>query len=234
MENITPARIVEACRTLPVTSTSTETEDEDSSSLAPAISLQESDVIVSFAIMHLGMKEKNPLDFIKFYSKNDPTRKFFFYTRPFLIFSSIKGAHNAQRGDYSGLMPQWFAEDLLRVYTKKPQFFGLVQAGYRAVLAKMEFDLAQTSDTMALTPPATEAPCTPRAESHSRNASFTFPTAPGLSTTPFSNNSFTTVPSSFVPGSPTRSSKKRRGGALSGKWNSPSRHGENPKKKQKQ
>ena len=87
------------------------------------------------------------------------------YTHSFIIFSLSKGAHNAQRGDYSGMMPQWFAEDLLRVYTKQRQFFGLVQAGYRAVLAKMmdEVDCAHpetlaipsTSDPMAPTPPAT-------------------------------------------------------------------------------
>lgn len=31
--------------------------------------LQESDVIVDFSIMHYGMREKNPLDFVRFYSK---------------------------------------------------------------------------------------------------------------------------------------------------------------------
>jgi len=35
-------------------------------------------------------------------------------------------------------MPAYFTEDLLRVYTKKPQFYGLIQAGYRAVLATLD------------------------------------------------------------------------------------------------
>ena len=68
--NITAARIVEACRTLSVVTTPA--DDGDSSSL------QESDIVVSFSVMHFGMKEKNPLDFVRFYSKHDPNRRFFF------------------------------------------------------------------------------------------------------------------------------------------------------------
>ena len=118
------------------------------------------------------------------------------------------------------MTPKWFAEDLLRVYTKKPQFFGLVQAGYRAVLASMPKELPETLaipgilDSMALTPPATEAPSTPKANRVSNNSSFSFPATSDPCTTPFSNNSFTTVPSSFVPGSPSRTSKKHRNASV--------------------
>jgi hypothetical protein len=69
-KHITAARIVEACRTLSVGSSPT--EDGDSSSL------QETDVIIDICLMHHGMKEKNPLDFVRFYSKHDPNRKLFF------------------------------------------------------------------------------------------------------------------------------------------------------------
>ena len=34
--------------------------------------LEVKDVIVDFSTMHYGMKEKNPLDFVKFYSKRSP------------------------------------------------------------------------------------------------------------------------------------------------------------------
>ena len=152
------------------------------------------------------------------------------------------------------MTPQWFAEDFLRVYTKKLQFFGLVQAGYRAVLANMpnEFDLerpetlvvSSTLDSMAPTPPATEAPSTPKAKVHSRDNSFTFPlSASGPSTTPFSNISFTTVPPTFTPGSPSRNSKKRRSPSSAKRLHHQdsqthlshlSHHDGNPKKKQKQ
>ena len=155
----------------------------------------------------------------------------------------IIGSHNAQRGDYSGMTPEWFAEDFLRVYTKKPQFFGLVQAGYRAVLASMPKDrpdilvVPSTLDSMAPTPPSTEAPSTPKAKSHSRVNSFTFPCASGVSATPFSNNSFTTVPPTFTPGSPSHNSKKRRSASTKrlhdDSQTSFSQHDGNPKKKQK-
>jgi deoxynucleoside triphosphate triphosphohydrolase SAMHD1 len=148
------------------------------------------------------------------------------------------------------MTPQWFAEDFLRVYTKKPQFFGLVQAGYRAVLASMpdEVDLDRLEtlvvpstldlDSMAPTPPATEAPSTPKAKAHTRDNSFTFPSASGPSKTPFLNNSFTTVPPTFTPGSPTQNSKKRRNASAKrlhdDSQSSLSQHDGPSKKKQKQ
>jgi len=70
--------------------------------------------------MHYGMKDKNPLDFVKFYSKNRPNE-----------------CRHAQRGDLSLLMPKEFAEVLLRVYTKDVRFFGIVQAGYRELLRRI-------------------------------------------------------------------------------------------------
>jgi len=129
-------------------------------------------------------------------------------------------SYKAGRGDYSNLMPQYFAEDLLRIYTKKTNYFGPVQVGYRAVLKKLadqypDLDVgipATFSDPIAPTPPATEAPTTPK--SHSRNVSFTFGNAgagSGLGTTPFSNNTFTTVSPTFIPGSPTQRTKRVMG-----------------------
>lgn len=124
----------------------------------------------------------------------------------------------AESGVYSNLMPPVFAEVVLRVYTKKQKFYGLVQAGYRAILADLHAtnsppnsqpnpasDLSTVANSRALTPPATEAPSTPKATS--RNASFTF----GSGTTPFSNNEFTTVSPSFAPASPTQGGKKVKG-----------------------
>lgn len=46
--------------------------------------------------------------------------------------------NHADRGDYSNLMPSYFAEVLLRIYTKNRNIFGLVQAGYRRVLKHLQ------------------------------------------------------------------------------------------------
>ncbi|KAF8164734.1 hypothetical protein B0H34DRAFT_686383 [Crassisporium funariophilum] len=209
-ENVTPKRIVEAARALSVGHLTPTVEDSDASSVSSTsnVTLEISDVIVDFATMHYGMKEKNPLDFVRFYSKRRPNQ-----------------SDKAQSGDYSGVMPQYFAEDLLRVYTKKSQFFGLVQAGYRAILASMpdQLEASPPPETLAAsgvvgpTPPATEAPSTPT-QTHSRTGSFTLLTGGGISAsaggevinTPFSNNSFTTVPPSFAPRSPSQGSRKLR------------------------
>ncbi|KAF9474925.1 HD-domain/PDEase-like protein [Pholiota conissans] len=185
--------------------------------------LEKADVIVAFSTMHYGMKEKNVLDFVKFYSKSKPNE-------------SMK----AERGVYSNLMPTYFGEDLLRVYTKKPEYAALVQAGYRAILAKLERDSGgdapptlatagiissvrldeakQSQDPVpTLTPPAhaAETPSTPKAQGSIRDAALLFfaGSKTVAATTPFSNNSFTTVIPSAVPASPTRSVKKGGAGA---------------------
>ena len=76
--HITAAAIVKACKELSIATTPA--DDGDSSSL------QESDIFVSLSEMHFGMKEKNPLDFVRFYSKHDPNRKALFLS-PFLYIS---------------------------------------------------------------------------------------------------------------------------------------------------
>lgn len=126
--------------------------------------------------------------------------------------SSLLESMKACRGEYSNVMPQYFAEEHLRIYTKKPEHFGLIQAGYRAILAQMQKTLNKEEDISSVnpaasvpTPPATEAPSTPR----SRNASL--PKGSGPSSTPFSINSFTTVDPNFVPLSPIQATRRASG-----------------------
>ncbi|KAJ6598378.1 hypothetical protein DFH09DRAFT_1131650 [Mycena vulgaris] len=123
-------------------------------------------VIVDHATMHYGMKEKNPLDFVKFYSKHN-----------------FNKCARAQKGDYSMLMPAIFAEVNLTIFTKHPQFLGLVQAGYRAVLK-----LIPDVPTTTIEPPSTPT------RGHSRK-----PSASSIS-----ENSFTTVPLRYAPATPSR------------------------------
>ncbi|KAF8994577.1 hypothetical protein BDQ17DRAFT_1251557 [Cyathus striatus] len=192
-QNITAKRIVEEANKLPVT------PPVDGDDVEP---LTEEDVIVDFSTMHYGMKEKNPLEFVSFYSKRNPNK-----------------CAKANRGDYSNLMPQLFAEVLVRIYTKKAQYFGIVQSGYREVLRQLDSepplldlnDAIISTGTGAITPPVTEAPSTPKA--HSRHPSFSnlsFSTG-----TPFTNNEFTTVPPGFAPKSPLRGvGKKASAGSM--------------------
>ncbi|KAK1219456.1 hypothetical protein PQX77_017828 [Marasmius sp. AFHP31] len=168
--------------------------------------LEAGDIIVEFTTLHHGMKEKNPLDSVKFYSK---------YSR--------SDCYQAQPGDYSTIMPKSFAEVMMRVYTKKPQFFGVIQAGYRTVLHKIPDDIdidrdygtSSIGETTIATPPATEAPSSPRTDS--------VETLPGTSTgtrsvKPLSKkgselNRFMTVNPSYAPSSPSKTpnvSRKRK------------------------
>ncbi|KAF9530924.1 hypothetical protein CPB83DRAFT_787510 [Crepidotus variabilis] len=128
-ENVTPAKIVQAALALSTPSTPS-TEGGEAMSLSRSASfdttmlepdtLKEADVIVDLSVIHFGQKDKNPLDKIRFYSKRRPNE-----------------SRKAKRGDYSGVRPECFAEVILRIYTKNPAILGLVQAGYRAVLAEM-------------------------------------------------------------------------------------------------
>ncbi|KAK2463864.1 hypothetical protein APHAL10511_004169 [Amanita phalloides] len=191
-ENVTPARIVEEAKKA---AAKLDKKDNDNEDPPDYQSLALNDVIVDFSTMHYGMKEKNPLDSIEFYSKRRPNE-----------------STKAERGDYSNLMPGYFAEVLLRIYTKNTDFFGIVQTGYRAVLKQMSMKNEDILFEDAFSPPlimnlehtptATEAPSTPR--QFSRNPSMTFGTAP------FSNNSFTTVSPTYRPPSPTGAHKKPR------------------------
>ena len=132
-----------------------------------------------------------------------------------VIYISLIESANAGPGDYSTLMPECHAEVLLRIFTKKAEYFGIVQAAYRVCLAAVvpgpEVALApffglDDSTTSVATPSTDPAPSTPRTRTFSRNASFA--TTGGL--TPFTNNSFTTVPTTFVPTSPSRGNRKHK------------------------
>ncbi|KAG6872253.1 hypothetical protein C0995_011512 [Termitomyces sp. Mi166 len=206
-KNITPERIVEAAREL---------GNEDSSINEIVKTLSVKHVICDFSLMHYGMKEKNPLDFVKFYSKRH-----------------FNESSHAERGVYSNLMPQFFAELLVRIYTRDIDYFGVIQAGYRRCLQKLPsqindptpdelvlkpmFPVATSSDgsleELAPTPnpPVQEVlgPTTPR--TFSRVSSFSRPSLGGSADpTPFCNNNFTTVEMSFAPPSPSHKAKRRK------------------------
>jgi len=60
-ENVTPDRIVEAAM-----------KAQETSADQARIDVNVKDVVVDFSTMHYGMKEKNPLDSVGFYSKIHP------------------------------------------------------------------------------------------------------------------------------------------------------------------
>jgi len=134
-----------------------------------------------------------------------------------LLTPSRTVVQQANRGDYSNLMPQYFSEDLLRIYTKNYKWVYLVQLGYRALLEAMPGQV-NVDDTSApapapgalSTPPESVAPSTPRARSLSRTTSFSNLSFSGGSGTPFATNSFTTVPPDYAPSSPSHAGLKRK------------------------
>ncbi|EJD48053.1 HD-domain/PDEase-like protein [Auricularia subglabra TFB-10046 SS5] len=82
--------------------------------------LQPGHVIVDFALVHWGMKDKNPLDMVDFYGNtgNEQTPK----------------PRKAEPQDLTNSLPREFAEYHLRIYTREPSLFGVIQAGFRELL----------------------------------------------------------------------------------------------------
>lgn len=99
-------------------------DEDDGITLEDINDLTPDKVIVTFSTMHYGMKDKNPLDFVKFYSKNRPNGMSYCVR---IVLNNISNqfyleCRRAQRGDLSLLMPKQFAEVLLRVYTKDVRY----------------------------------------------------------------------------------------------------------------
>ncbi|XP_017270422.1 deoxynucleoside triphosphate triphosphohydrolase SAMHD1 isoform X2 [Kryptolebias marmoratus] len=66
------------------------------------VSLQPEDFVVNVIVMDYGMKEKNPINNVRFYCKEDPTK-----------------AIQIRKNQVSKLLPEQFVEQLIRVYCKK-------------------------------------------------------------------------------------------------------------------
>ena len=135
-KHITPERIVEMARKLALSTDTTFTEE-----------LSPSHVIVNLSPLHYGMEDRNPLDFVRFYSKHSPMV-----------------AHPGSRDTVSSLMPESFGEVLLRIFTKEPRFFSIIQRAYREILQTVFNDsedmwLPEVSGVLTPTP---EPPSTPR------------------------------------------------------------------------
>ncbi|KAJ8517378.1 hypothetical protein ONZ45_g5413 [Pleurotus djamor] len=186
-EKVTPERIVEEAKKISLDPT------EAVELMNAQANLKPEHVIVDFSPMHYGMKEKNPMDYVKFYSKRHPDT-----------------CSYASHGDYSTLMPATFGEVLMRVYVKSPEFYGLVQRGYRAVLKKDINPgadlLTSDTDTIAESLPSSQnedgaalkAPLTPRRHV-GRTASLpSFGKPPSSAGITF--NKFATVDVNYTPG----------------------------------
>ena len=135
-------------------------------------------------------------------------------------------SRHATHGVITNVLPKYFAEDVLTIFTKKVEYMALVQAGYRAVLKDLgqDNDSDEDSDShsagedveMAMTPPDTdvEPPSTPKALLRRASSGFIAREGKPKSSkgTPFSNNVFTTMPNLPKPSSPSqgRGVKRRR------------------------
>ncbi|KAG8975213.1 hypothetical protein FRB90_009575 [Tulasnella sp. 427] len=82
--------------------------------------LTENDVIVDWSVLHYGMKEKDPLENVDFWSKTHPNRK------------------QQTRLDTSGVLrPERFQEVILRCFARDERRICQVQEAFRAVMSTL-------------------------------------------------------------------------------------------------
>jgi HD superfamily phosphohydrolase len=164
-EYLTPAKVVQMAKTLPDNKETLEIED----------------VIVSFRIMDHGMKDKNPLDFVRFYGKNNPNV-----------------ASYAGPGEGSQLLPEQWQELTVQCYARNPEKSYLVQKAFRAAVQSLPRQESPTGTAVE-----DDDPRTPVLRSKQLESSVSPPKSiPPASYSPHEPNHFTTVRAGYKPQSP--------------------------------
>ncbi|XP_054902374.1 deoxynucleoside triphosphate triphosphohydrolase SAMHD1 [Poeciliopsis prolifica] len=102
------------------------------------VDLQPQDFVVSVITMDYGMKEKNPINNVRFYCKDDPTK-----------------AIKINKNQVSKLLPEHFAEQLIRVYCKKTDERTLEAAKKHFVQWCMDRNFSKPQDGDVIAPELT-------------------------------------------------------------------------------
>lgn len=101
-------------------------------------SLQPEDFVVNVIVMDYGMKEQNPINNVRFYCKNDLTK-----------------AIQIRKNQVSKLLPEQFAEQLIRVYCKKRDEKSLEAAKKHFVQWCMDRNFSKPQDGDIIAPELT-------------------------------------------------------------------------------
>ncbi|XP_045546287.1 deoxynucleoside triphosphate triphosphohydrolase SAMHD1 isoform X1 [Salmo salar] len=102
------------------------------------VTLQPEDFVVHIINMDWGMKEKNPINNMRFYCKNDPTK-----------------AYQISKDQVSKLLPERFAEQLIRVYCKKTDERTMEAAKKNFAQWCMDMNFSKPQDGDVITPEVT-------------------------------------------------------------------------------
>lgn len=118
--------------------------------------LQPEDFIVTVIFMDYGMKEKNPINNVRFYCKDDKNK-----------------AIQIRKDQVSKLLPEHFAEQLIRVYCKKTDKKSLETAKKQFVQWCMDMNFSKPQDGDIIAPELTplKASWANNNEAHDRNES---------------------------------------------------------------
>ncbi|KAJ3370163.1 SAM domain and HD [Kappamyces sp. JEL0680] len=109
-------------------------------------SLNEDDIIVQWLTLNYAMKDRNPVDSVKFFTKYDAVKTV-----------------SIQKELVSGFIPQQFKEITVRVYSKQSHLTAKIQMGFRKLLASINAHLgsapllAESEDTYPSIPSLSEA-----------------------------------------------------------------------------
>ncbi|KAG8698472.1 hypothetical protein FRC09_007214 [Ceratobasidium sp. 395] len=169
LKKLTPLLVAEAAKNIDMP------EGEDAT-------LAAEDVAIDLTLIHLGMKDKRPVDLVMFYGKRNPNV-----------------CHRAAPENVSHVFSESSQELCLRVFTRNPDKFGIVQAACREALTGLfppEKDSRSISEPPT-TPKKSPSQLKPSASTNGQYGELRRSAHPRSVSTPFARNPFTTVPPNY-------------------------------------
>ncbi|KAG9105682.1 hypothetical protein FRC07_009124 [Ceratobasidium sp. 392] len=167
LKKLTPSLVAEAAKSIDMPN------GEDTT-------LAATDVAIDLTLIHLGMKDKRPVDLVMFYGKRNPNV-----------------CHRAAPENVSHVFSEFSQELCLRVFTRNPDKFGIVQAACREALKGL-FPPEKEAEPIPeppTTPKKSPTPLKPLAPTTGQYEELRKSARP--ISTPLAYNPFTTVPPNY-------------------------------------
>ncbi|KAF8318219.1 hypothetical protein DL93DRAFT_2095395 [Clavulina sp. PMI_390] len=87
---------------------------------AKSVGLNKDDIIVDFSALHMGMKDRNPMDCVMFYSKHAPNKASFI-----------------RQDEGFNILPEFFQEVQIKIFTREESKKLIIQKAYRSLISKL-------------------------------------------------------------------------------------------------
>lgn len=136
---------------------STLTAQDIANSQTDNAGLVERDIIVDFTKINYSMKESNPVDSIRFFSKFNDQGNFFIYKKKpcasvdsfFYIYILVE-SFNISKQKVSYMIPSKFQDINIRIFTRTPSKMKAIQKAFRRLLGQITHDDVNVNPTVCV------------------------------------------------------------------------------------